>query len=108
MFGSVLLDAPALMPQYEELLGLSDHKPWDCVGTIDECRAALWHIGQGGPFKHSEAVRRFLPQLNEVVGEAALRRAWDTALAPGLPGSVPKPEYSAAMSIGDAVPGIFA
>lgn len=42
VFGEAdFFDIPALIPFYKELLGLSEQKPWECVGTIDECRAAL-------------------------------------------------------------------
>ena len=36
------LDDPGLAGRFRALLGLSpDAKPWECVGDIDECRAAL-------------------------------------------------------------------
>lgn len=42
VFGvSPLSDADNL-PVVQQLLGVRDHKPWDCVGTPDEVAAALW------------------------------------------------------------------
>ena len=36
------LDDPALLPRFEDLVGTSgDIKPWECVGDVDECRAAV-------------------------------------------------------------------
>ncbi len=39
-FGHDLITDPALTPLYEELLGLRDFKPWECVGEVDEVRHA--------------------------------------------------------------------
>jgi hypothetical protein len=36
------LDDLALLPRFEDLVGTSgDVKPWECVGDVDECRAAV-------------------------------------------------------------------
>jgi UDP-N-acetyl-alpha-D-muramoyl-L-alanyl-L-glutamate epimerase len=36
------LDDLALLPRFEDLVGTSgDAKPWECVGDVDECRAAV-------------------------------------------------------------------
>ncbi len=40
IFGAELLHADSLS-DYEKLLGLRGEKPFDCVGTVGECRAAL-------------------------------------------------------------------
>ncbi len=39
--GSNPLDDLSQLKGYEELLGLCGHKPFECVGEIDECRAAF-------------------------------------------------------------------
>lgn len=54
MFGDDLLGKPGLTATYEELLGLSGHKPFECVGEIEECRAALWLVRQTGDYKAAE------------------------------------------------------
>lgn len=41
IFGKNLFADTALIPVYRELAGLAGHKPFDCVGTYDEARAAL-------------------------------------------------------------------
>jgi hypothetical protein len=41
MFGQNLLDKSELEPTYRELLGLTGHKPFECVGEIEECRQAV-------------------------------------------------------------------
>jgi hypothetical protein len=40
MFSKNMFDDSELKPLLLELLGLSGHKPLDCVGTVEEIRAA--------------------------------------------------------------------
>jgi len=44
IFGSDLLNDPALLPVLNELTGVSGTKPFDCIGTIDEVNAALANL----------------------------------------------------------------
>ncbi|MBP7497200.1 MAG: hypothetical protein KA792_06025 [Bacteroidales bacterium] len=44
IFGSDLLDKEELLPVFKELTGLSDIKPFECVGTTDEINIALSEI----------------------------------------------------------------
>ena len=81
-FGGLFLDEPALQPFFAELLGLTDAKPWDCVGTIAEARATLWRLSRGGPWSDSETVRSLLPRVLAVQDEASLAEAWAEALRP--------------------------
>jgi UDP-N-acetyl-alpha-D-muramoyl-L-alanyl-L-glutamate epimerase len=41
IFGSNLLDDPGLVIYFDQLCGLEEEKPFDCIGTIDEVNAAL-------------------------------------------------------------------
>jgi len=41
IFGANLFDNAALLPMFKELTGVSETKPFDCIGTIDEVHAAL-------------------------------------------------------------------
>lgn len=41
IFGSKLLDDPGLQFYFDQLCGLEDEKPFDCIGTVDEVNAAL-------------------------------------------------------------------
>ncbi|MGA9693561.1 MAG: hypothetical protein WBR33_19370 [Pseudonocardiaceae bacterium] len=41
IFGHDLLDDPRHLEGYRELLGLTGHKPWECVGEFSESRVAL-------------------------------------------------------------------
>lgn len=102
VFGAAFLDAPALQPYYADLLGLSDRKPWDCVGTIEECRAALWATAKRTDPRPPDAVRRYLPRLSESIGEDGLAAAWAAALAVHERGAVPASVYDAALRLGSA------
>jgi len=44
IFGSDLLDDPALSAVLDELSGVSETKPFECIGTIEEVNAALSYI----------------------------------------------------------------
>jgi UDP-N-acetyl-alpha-D-muramoyl-L-alanyl-L-glutamate epimerase len=67
VFGINPLAEPANLVWVQQLLGLGDHKPWDCVGTPGEVTAALWLAAQ----RHGDA------------GLPALRWFQET-IAPGL------------------------
>jgi len=41
IFGEDLLNKEAMIPYFDQLTGLSSHKPFECVGTIDEVNEAL-------------------------------------------------------------------
>jgi hypothetical protein len=68
MFGTNLLDAKELQTFYRELLGLEGFKPFECVGTVAETRAAFSLMHQNGEWKDSEAMEAFvrdvLPSLH--------------------------------------------
>lgn len=96
IFGENFLNRDALMPLYEQLLGLSDQKPWDCVGTIDECRAALWYAATQGEFAETKAAQTFLPPLLTAPGETALSAAWEAAKIPDTNDVIPTKYLDAA------------
>lgn len=56
VFGKNLLDSPELINVYEELLGVKNFKPFECVGTPEECRAALWLINQKAEYRDDAVV----------------------------------------------------
>lgn len=64
LFGKNLLDDPALIPLYKDLLGLGTLKPFDCVGTFEESQAAFHRTAQ--PFKNAAVVKAIrCPQPDE-------------------------------------------
>lgn len=50
LFGADLLSKPGLKETFRELFGLSGHKPFECVGEIEECRAAATLALQSGDY----------------------------------------------------------
>lgn len=54
--GGDLLAKPELEDTYRELLGLSGHKPFECVGEIEECRLAMRRLASGTQYP---AAQRF-------------------------------------------------
>ncbi len=42
IFGQDLFKAETLLPLLKELVGVAEHKPFECVGTYEEVRAALY------------------------------------------------------------------
>lgn len=46
IFGEDLLDKPSLVTYFEELTGMAEVKPFECVGTIDEVNRALAMLGK--------------------------------------------------------------
>jgi hypothetical protein len=59
VFGANPLGDPENLPVVRRLLGIDDHKPWDCVGTPGEVAAALWLSCQRYPASPLPALRWF-------------------------------------------------
>lgn len=76
VFGRDLLAEPENRPMLEALVGLSGHKPFECVGTADECVAALVRLRDSG---------RLPRALDGLVEEASRTRgseaSWERAMA---------------------------
>jgi UDP-N-acetyl-alpha-D-muramoyl-L-alanyl-L-glutamate epimerase len=68
MFGKDLLTDPALVSLYRMLLGVEGFKPFECVGTSDETRAALYLATRRG-YDDAPVMQMFkthvLPQMME-------------------------------------------
>ena len=94
-FGARFLDAEPLQPYFAALLGLTETKPWDCVGTIDECRAALSRLAESDVWGGTEAVRRHYRAVLERTDEDGLATAWAEALQPSAAPGTPQ-HYQAA------------
>lgn len=55
IFGKNLFEDESLIPLFEELIGVRNFKPFECVGTPEEVREALEKIKEKGEFKLYEA-----------------------------------------------------
>lgn len=70
MFGQNLLADPSLVPLYQQLLGIRDIKPFDCVGTFEEVTIAFYLVHEKGGFNNDPVVKMFerlvLPCMKDV------------------------------------------
>ena len=64
-----LLNDPSLIDLYKEMLGEKDTKPFECVGTYDEVKAAFYLVHKRGEFEDSPIMKFFvstvLPKIKD-------------------------------------------
>ena len=63
IFGKNLFDDRNLLPLFEDVLGFGKMKPFDCVGTFDESRAAM-HLARK-EFGESFIAKKLLPKIKD-------------------------------------------
>lgn len=63
IFGKNLFDDETLLPLYKDLCGMGKLKPFDCVGTFEESRAALRRAGKN--WGKTKLLKSLLPLLAE-------------------------------------------
>ncbi len=63
IFGKNMLDDETQLDGYAELVGLSGHKPWDCVGEIVESASAMAHLSTVGEWNGSCVVKAIATRL---------------------------------------------
>ncbi len=80
IFPENFLNKPALLPFYRELCGLTEQKPWDCVGTISECRAALFKASQKADWQDTLACRMLMPDILNQHTRVTLDAMWQESL----------------------------
>ncbi len=61
---------------FEELLGLANHKPFECVGELEECAVAFYLLSQNDDWKNEFMVRELYPRIKKKYGLEKLR-AWE-------------------------------
>ncbi len=62
-FGENLFDADILLDTYRELIGIKDHKPFECVGTPEEMLVALNLASKMKAYKNTKVIQMFLKEL---------------------------------------------
>jgi UDP-N-acetyl-alpha-D-muramoyl-L-alanyl-L-glutamate epimerase len=81
IFGGNMLADDSLLDMYLMLLGQKGEKPFECVGTYEENKAAFYLISQKGEFAHDAIVKHFdnqvLPLLSDP--DALVRNAFRTS-----------------------------
>lgn len=90
VFGKNMLDDPSQIEGYEELAGLSGHKPWECVGELAESGAALLRLSDMDEWKDAAIVRALGPRLRALMPDPAA--VWRDLLTPSPDHRLP-PRY---------------
>lgn len=63
IFGKNLFADPSLLSLYRELLGLEGFKPFECVGTPGETKAALLLAQETGEWDNTAVIKMFLKEV---------------------------------------------
>jgi hypothetical protein len=69
IFGANLLQDEAQLPGYRALLGIGSHKPFECVGEIDESLAAVIALDEQPQWHEAVVVRQLLSDIGQQGGE---------------------------------------
>ena len=87
IFGGDLLDEPAQVEGFAELVGLQGHKPFECVGETTEAAAALNAIAAQAEWAGRAVVRALAPRLEP--HRATLHTYLEHALRPSGAHAIP-------------------
>ncbi|SCG44835.1 hypothetical protein [Micromonospora coxensis] len=88
IFGGDLLADPAQIPGYRELLGVDGHKPFECVGEVEESVVALSLLAEQDQWRDAPVVRALVDAVPASAWSAA---AESDVFTPGGPNFVPAP-----------------
>ncbi|MDP2741490.1 MAG: hypothetical protein Q8O66_02285, partial [bacterium] len=81
IFKKNLYQEEKLLPLFKDILGFGKMKPFDCVGTFKEARAALSLVSK--KFKNDLAIKTFLPLISG--SENIIEEVSKTNFAPNIP-----------------------
>ncbi|MFC4144673.1 hypothetical protein ACFO0M_00215 [Micromonospora mangrovi] len=88
IFGGDLLADPAQIPGYRELLGVDGHKPFECVGEVEESVVALSLLAEQPQWRDAPVVRALVDAVPDTAWSAA---ATSDVFTPGGPNHIPAP-----------------
>jgi UDP-N-acetyl-alpha-D-muramoyl-L-alanyl-L-glutamate epimerase len=94
IFGADLLADPDQVPGYLELLGIDAHKPFECVGEVEESVVALGLLVDSAEWRDAPVVQALRKAVPAEAWPAASR---SDVLTPGGPHFVP-PAYAKALT----------
>jgi hypothetical protein len=94
IFGTDLLGDPAQVPGYLELLGIDAHKPFECVGEVEESVVALGLLAEQEQWREAAVVRSLVAAVPAEAWKAA---AGSDVFNPGGPHFIP-PAYADALA----------
>lgn len=81
IFQKNLFADSSLIPLYRQLLGFGKQKPFDCVGTFEESRAALFLASK--KYKNEPVIQTLLPKIKNPA--ELVKRVFSTVVSPTLP-----------------------
>jgi hypothetical protein len=90
VFDKNMLDDETQLEGYEELAGLSGHKPWECVGELAESGAALLRLADMDEWKDTAIVRALAPRIRALMPDPA--NVWRELMTPARDHRLP-PRY---------------
>lgn len=67
MFGANLFDDESLVPLFEELLGIKNFKPFECVGTPEETKAAFILAHRCGELENTPTMKMFVTSVLKTI-----------------------------------------
>ena len=88
IFGGNLLEDESQLAGYEELMGLSGHKPWECVGELAESGAALLMLADRPEWQDAKLVRALAGRLRPLMPN--VQDVWQDLLTPSPDHHLPK------------------
>ncbi|GAB1690633.1 UDP-N-acetyl-alpha-D-muramoyl-L-alanyl-L-glutamat e epimerase [Krasilnikovia sp. M28-CT-15] len=94
IFGHDLLADPAQVPGFGELLGIDSHKPFECVGEVEESLVALGMLAEDPRWRDAPVVTALRAAVPDAAWTDASRQE---VLTPGGPTYVP-PAYAKALA----------
>ncbi len=71
IFGRNLLEDPAQLQGYRDLCGLAEHKPFECVGEVEESAALMKALGAQPPWRDLAVVSALAPLVDSAAELAA-------------------------------------
>lgn len=77
IFGKNLFEDENLLPLFRDILGFGKLKPFDCVGTFEESKAALYMARE--KFKDSLVVKEFLTKIKNP--EKLVKKVFETKIS---------------------------
>lgn len=74
------LGNPANVYHVREMAGLTDGKPWDCVGTVDETLAIIWKLHGSSEWRTAVCIQSVWPTIEQMYSSSLLQEKWLVAL----------------------------
>ncbi len=82
IFAANLLDQESQTQGFRALCGLTEHKPFECVGEVEESAALMKHLAQHPSWRQCQVVEQLGPQVSDAAN-------LDDFYSSSLPSSIP-------------------